>query len=148
MPRRKPASETLQSPADDGDWWLSFLKSRGYVSEAHAPPSAPMMTRETPALTSEQRIFAERLIYSLCPPNKGYAPVIVKKVREIYSVLEGAKDFAEWFAEVRQALNLKSYQLAKAIYDSLEGLRSPEAQQLREQWYSFLVAEMKGYGLI
>lgn len=157
MPRRgrrptgtiPPETITITPNPEDPNWWQNFLKSRGFLTETPiTKTTTPMMTRETPSLSPEQRIFAERLIYALCPPDKGYAPIIVKKVKEIYNVLEGTKDFAEWFTETRKALNLKSYQLAKVIYDCLDGLRSPEARQLREQWYQYLVAEMRGYGLV
>ena len=80
-------------------------------------------------------------------PETSFDTEIVSQVKSIYEVLEGKKDFTEWFAEVRQALSLKSYQLAKILYDSLEGLKSREARDLREQWYDFIVAEMRGYGV-
>jgi hypothetical protein len=99
------------------------------------------------SITGEMKVFAERVIYALCAPDKGYAPVIVREVKGIYEVLDGRKEFDEWFTKVRQALGLKNYQLAKVLYDCLEGLKSMEATQLREQWYGFLQAEMKGYGL-
>jgi hypothetical protein len=98
--------------------------------------------------SKEMEIFAERLIYSLCPPDKGYASTIVQKVKGIRDVLAGKKNFDEWFLEVKQALSLKSYQLASVIYKCLEGLRSREAKELRDQWYSYLQAELKGYGLM
>jgi hypothetical protein len=107
--------------------------------------------REEPVfvtLTGELKIFAERVIYTLCPPEKGYAPVIVKEIKKIYDVLEGKGDFADWFTKVRQMLSLKNYQLAKTLYDCLEGLRSEEAKQLRQEWLSYLSSEMKGYGLV
>jgi hypothetical protein len=99
------------------------------------------------ALTGELKVFGERVINALCAPEKGYSPVIVREVKTIYDVLEGRRDFEEWFTKVRQALSLKNYQLAKVLYDCLEGLRSQEARQLREQWYSYLASETRGYGL-
>jgi len=93
------------------------------------------------------KVFAERVIYTLCPVEKGYAPVIVKEVRSIYDVLEGKKDFSEWFTNVRQKLSIKSYQLAQVLHDSLKGLRSEEARELRQQWQGYLETELKGYGI-
>jgi hypothetical protein len=101
----------------------------------------------TPKIEGELRIFAERLINTLCPPEKGYAPIIVNTVRGIYDVLEGRKELGEWFTQVRQALGLKSYQLASIIYQCLDGLRSREARELRDQWFHFMQAELRGYGL-
>lgn len=99
------------------------------------------------SLTGEMKVFAERVISALCPPEKAYAPVIVREVKNIYDVIEGKADFEGWFTKVRQLLSLKNYQLAKVLYDCLEGLRTREARQLREEWYSFIQAEMKGYGI-
>jgi hypothetical protein len=101
------------------------------------------------------RLFQTRCAYSL---NASYTPsalrkkptrpVIVKTVKTIYDVLNGTKDFAEWFTEVKQALSLKNYQLASVIYECLQGLRSKEARELRDQWYGYIQAELKGYGVI
>jgi len=99
------------------------------------------------SVAGEMKIFAERVIKALCPPEKGYAPVIVREVRTIYDVIEGRKDFTDWFARVRQALSLKNYEVAKVLYDCLDGLRTRDARELREQWYNYLTSEMKGYGL-
>ena len=107
-----------------------------------------VQTGKAEGLDPEMKIFAERLIYTLCPPEKGYAEVVVKEVKSIYDVLEGRKDLAEWFKNVRQLLSLKTYQLAGVIYQCLEGLKSPEARQLREEWLQYLKAELKGYGLL
>jgi hypothetical protein len=54
----------------------------------------------------------------------------------------------EWFTNVRQMLGLKTYQLASIIYQCLEGLKSPEAKQIREDWLAYIRAEMRGYGLL
>ena len=132
------------------DYWTEALTKLGLLSpiteEATQTSATPEEAKQT--VTGEMKIFAERLIYTLCPPEKGYAPIIVKTVKSIYDVLEGRKDFGEWFTQVRQALSLKSYQLAQIIYQCLEGLRSREARELREQWFNFMQAEMKGYGLM
>jgi uncharacterized Zn finger protein (UPF0148 family) len=108
-------------------------------------PESPFLA--PPAVTGELKIFAERVIYTLCPAEKGYAPVIVKQVRAIYDVLEGRKDFAEWFTKTRQMLSIKNYELAKTLYDCLEGLKGQEARELREQWHDYIASEVKGYGL-
>jgi len=147
MPRR---NQTANTPAMF-NYWEDALKKLGLLSSITAEVTqyaASASPESQPKVEGELKIFAERLIYALCPPEKGYAPMIVKTVKSIYDVLEGRKDFGDWFTEVRQALSLKSYQLAQIIYQCLEGLRSREARELREQWFNFMQAEMRGYGLI
>jgi hypothetical protein len=132
------------------DYWTEALTKLGLLSPITEEVTQASATPEEakPTITGEMKIFAERLIYSLCPPEKGYAPIIVKTVKSIYDVLEGRKDFGEWFTQVRQALSLKSFQLAQIIYQCLEGLRSREARELREQWFNFIQAELRGYGVM
>lgn len=130
----------------DESYWERFISHR--FGSLETVEKVVEKRKESAPVSDEMRIFAERLIYALCPPEKAYAPVIVKTVKTIYDVLNGAKDFAEWFTEVKQALSLKNYQLAKVIYDCLEGLRSKEARELREQWLGYIQAELKGYGVI
>lgn len=96
----------------------------------------------------EMKIFAERVINSLLQPEKGTPnPLAVKNAQTIYDVLEGRKDFKEWFIETRRNFNLRSYELASIIYNALDGLRSEEAVELREQWKNFVIEEAKRYGL-
>jgi hypothetical protein len=132
------------------DYWTEALTKLGLLSpiteEATQTSATPEEAKQT--VTGEMKIFAERLIYTLCPPEKGYAPIIVKTVKSIYDVLEGRKDFGEWFTEVRQALSLKSYQLAQIVRSCLEGLRSKEAAELRGQWDAYIMSELRGYGLL
>jgi hypothetical protein len=137
------------APSNPVDYWTDALTKLGLLSPITAEATQASTETETkPKVEGEMKIFAERLIYSLCPPEKGYAPIIVRTVKSIYDVLEGRKDFGEWFTEVRQALSLKSFQLAQIIYQCLEGLRSREARDLREQWFNFLQAELRGYSIL
>jgi hypothetical protein len=153
--RTVPASSDSPS-SGSGDYWEDFLRIKGLrgmvpaeelYSYGYSGGSGPAAGAGA-APSGELRIFAERLIYALCPPEKGYAPLIVKEVKSIYDVLAGRKDFSEWFKNVRQMLSLKGYQLASVIYDCLEGLRSKEARELRDQWFGYIQAELKGYGLL
>ena len=152
MPRRKLTQDANVQSLNDENWWLSTLKNIYGLDVQRLKQGETITTRETtPAghkVEGELKIFAERLIYALCPPDRGYASALVQKVKSIYDVLEGRKDFAEWFTEVRQALSLKSYQLAAVIYQCLDGLRSREARELRDQWFGFMQAELRGYGVI
>jgi len=152
LPRRKkqdPIPLPIGQLPMDEHWWSLYVKNILGLNPAEMETVKTSEPKQSSVgLDPEMKIFAERLIYSLCPPEKGYSPVIVNKVKEIYDCLEGKKNFDEWFREVRQAFGLKTYQLAKIIYDCLEGLRSKEARELREQWLGYIQAELKGYGLL
>jgi hypothetical protein len=62
-------------------------------------------------------------------------------------VVLGKKNLAEWFIKTRQDFNLRDFELAQILYDSLEGLKSTDAQRLREEWLQFIQKERSGYGL-
>jgi hypothetical protein len=145
MSKRSQKQQLTPLQADD-QYWTRFISHR--FGSLESVEKVAEKRREPSPVSDEMRIFAERLIYALCPPEKAYAPVIVKTVKTIYNVLEGTKDFAEWFTEVKQALSLKNYQLASVIRSCLEGLHSKEARELREQWDSYIVAELRGYGIM
>jgi hypothetical protein len=143
--KRSQKQQLTPLQADEG-YWERFISHR--FGSLESVEKVAEKRREPSPVSDEMRIFAERLIYALCPPEKAYAPVIVKTVKTIYDVLNGTKDFAEWFTEVKQTLSLKNYQLASVIYQCLEGLRSKEARELQEQWRGYIQAELKGYGVI
>jgi len=145
MSRRSQKQQLTPLQADES-YWQKFIFHR--FGSLETVEKVAEKRREPSLVSDEMRIFAERLIYALCPPEKAYAPIIVKTVKTIYDVLNGTKDFAEWFTEVKQALSLKNYQLASVIYQCLEGLRSREARELQEQWRGYIQAELKGYGVI
>lgn len=52
--------------------------------------------------------------------------------RELTDVFEDRAEWNDWFDRWRQNLNIHSKVFAKVIFDALEGLKSPEAQQMRE----------------
>jgi hypothetical protein len=144
MSRRAKQQITPLEP-DEG-YWQKFISSR--FGSLESVEKVAEKRKEPSPVSDEMRIFAERLIYALCPPEKGYSPGIVREVKSIYDVLSGTKDFEEWFTNVRRMLSLKSFQLAGVLYQCLEGLRSKEARQLQEEWRNFIASELKGYGMM
>jgi hypothetical protein len=145
MSKRNQKQQLTPLQADES-YWQRFISHR--FGSLESVEKVTEKSKQPSPVSDEMRIFAERLIYALCPPEKAYAPIIVKTVKTIYDVLNGTKDFTEWFTEVKQALSLKNYQLASVIYQCLEGLRSREARELRDQWYGYIQSELRGYGVI
>ncbi|MEM0111354.1 MAG: hypothetical protein QXK90_01165 [Candidatus Parvarchaeota archaeon] len=156
MPRRRQAFEQAQSPADDENWWLSFLKSKGLISVASPPPlSITEHKSSSDEISPDMRTFIERVAERLTPISRYASIDEIKRIqqiredvkRQLANVLGGKMDLREWFTKTRQTFNLRSYELARILYESLDGLHSAEARQLRDQWFQYMVAEMKGYGL-
>ena len=155
MPRRKKTViET--TPIVTGNYWDEVLIKLGYKLPYLQPEQIAVQPTAPPEPESNDlKIFIQRVAEKLTvPANIQLTPIEqarVKKVQEeikrgLIDVLEGRRELGDWFTETRKNFNLKSYELAQILYESLEGLRSREAQELRDHWFQFLVAERKAYG--
>jgi len=94
-----------------------------------------------PEVTSDQRSFINRIAQKLASTTglSGEARQRALKVQEQFrqeltNIFLGEGDFNRWFDEKRTQLGLHTYNLTKIIYESLQGLKSPEAQSLRRQY--------------
>jgi len=99
----------------------------------------PVKTEEE--LTIDQIIFINRIAQTLAPTTGLYgdnykraAKVQNKYREELREVFQGKRDFNEWFDQKRTERGLHIVTLSRMIYDALEGLESPEAKSLREQY--------------
>ena len=90
----------------------------------------------------DQTTFINRIIDRIVPLHADYTPDIKKKlqlVRQQYrqaliDVFNGKGTFDKWFEKTRRTLGFHSVDLTKIIYESLEGLLSTEARQMRAQY--------------
>jgi len=105
------------------------------------PQSQSELSTETFDLTRDQNIFINRLAEQLAPltgltgNNLKNALKIQERYRlELRNVFLGKQDFNTWFDMKRTERGLHTSTLAKMIYDSLDGLTSPEARNLRQQY--------------
>jgi len=110
----------------------------------------PAKTEEE--LTSDQIIFINRVAQALAPTIglTGEAYKRCRKIQEQYreelrQVFQGKKDFNEWFNQKRTERGLHLYTFTKMIHDCLDGLDSPEARSLREQ-YAETIARLGNVG--
>jgi len=94
-----------------------------------------------PDVTPDQSTFINRIVEKLASTTgvTGDARERGLKVqeqfrRELTDVFKGEGDFNKWFDQKRTQLGLHTYTLTKIIYDSLAGLKSPEAKSLRRQY--------------
>lgn len=92
-------------------------------------------------LMPDQLVFINRLAQALAPTtglmNESYKRAL--KVQQQYreelrQVFLGKKDFNKWFDQTRSDRGIHIYNFSKIIYECLEGLTSPEAQSMREQY--------------
>jgi hypothetical protein len=90
----------------------------------------------------DQTTFITRIIDRIVPLHADYTPGIKHKlqvVRQQYrqglkDVFNGKGTFGKWFEKTRRTLGFHAVDLTRIIYDSLEGLASTEARQMRDQW--------------
>ncbi|MCW1308309.1 MAG: hypothetical protein OH337_03815 [Candidatus Parvarchaeota archaeon] len=151
MPRRrKSVAIGTYTPIPGENYWDSYLKMLNLVGESGGKVQAPTPTvGEAVSEEEEIKIFVDRVAENLCPPEKGIPEWYKKKVRdELMEVFEGKRELGEWFDKVRTELNLKTYQVADAVYRAFEGLRSEGAREMRRFWEEYLRGQLKGYGLL
>ena len=99
------------------------------------------MTKSAPSeggLHPEMVTFMNRVAESLIP-TEGYKREIKVKLlktqndikKDLTNVFEGKKKFEDWYDKTRTNLGRNSREMDEIIYVSLEGLRNPEAVDLR-----------------
>jgi len=90
----------------------------------------------------DQTTFTTRVIDRIVPLHADYTPEIKKKlqnVRQQYrqglqDVFNGKGTFDKWFEKTRRTLGFHAVDLTRIIFESLEGLASTEARQMRQQY--------------
>jgi len=105
-------------------------------------PKRQIMAANRDDADVDQTTFINRVIDRIVPLHADYTPEAKKKlhvVREQYrqglkDVFNGKGTFNKWFEKTRRTLGYHSVDLTRILYESLEGLTSTEARQMREQW--------------
>lgn len=82
-------------------------------------------------LSTDMRTFVEKVGYKLMP---GDARMRRKYRMGLEETLLGRGAFNDWFNNTGVDLGISSYNLLKILYDSLEGLSSSEARQLKQEY--------------
>ena len=102
-------------------------------------------------LSSDMVTFINRIIEGIAP-LKGLdreATTRALKVRgefnrELTRILEGEGDFDEWYTRTASDLGINDRIMTKILFDALEGLKSPEAKNLREVYGKIMQRSMFG----
>ena len=101
-----------------------------------------MTVGDAAGLSSDQRIWVERIAEKLTETKEWDTPETkarALKVRgqlqkELTDCLMGDGDFNKWFDTTRTKLGLHTRVLTQILHESLTGLRSQEAQELKKQY--------------
>jgi len=92
-------------------------------------------------LSADMLIFITRVAEGIAPTTglDEESAARARKVqeqfrRELVDVFQGRGSFNKWFDRTKTNLGLHSQKFMKILYESLEGLRSDEAKELRQQY--------------
>lgn len=99
------------------------------------------ITETTTALSADMVIFIRRISETLAPTEglDGEARARALNVqeqfqRQLTDVFQGKGDFSKWFDKTKTSLGLHPFNFMTILHEALEGLKSSEAQELREQY--------------
>lgn len=125
-------------------YWREFLSSKGIISALNPPEekSESKQPREK-AEELDRGIFtfiyrvAERLTPLGGLGQEGRRRAL--KVRDQYQrdltdVFLGKRDYNDWFNETKTKHSLRDIELMENLYECLEGIATPEARSLRQQY--------------
>lgn len=117
---------------------------------AYAPKSAPI---QIPDADQDLQVFVDRVIQKIVPIHTDYSTAIKKSLaetrqkirRDLLDVFSGKQNFDKWFTKTRRLLGLHQLDLTQILYDSLEGLQSREAREMRLQYEQTLRSMQQSY---
>jgi hypothetical protein len=124
--------------------------------------STPLLSGYTPKTLAakqpnstdrELEIFINRVAQKLLPIYNDYDIKVknalmknrAKLVKELHNVFEGKESLEKWFTRTRRNYGKHVIDMTKILYDSLEGLRSQEAVQMRKEYEQALSAIQQQY---
>jgi hypothetical protein len=151
---RRSKQQPIAPLAADENYWQNFISHR--FGNLEAVEKVIEKRSPSPSPPDEMEVFISRVAERLAPmPAATPLPGEMERIlrireevkRELRDLMEGRIGLGDWFTRTRRNFNLRSYELGRIIYDALEGLRSREAREMRDQWLNYLSSEMRGYGV-
>ena len=111
------------------------------------------MPIEIPDADKDLETFIQRVVDKLVPIHADYSPANKKALTEtrtkiqgeIEAVFNGKQTLEKWFIKTRKMLGIHQIDFTKILYDSLEGLRSKEAREMRTQYAEALTTLQQSY---
>ena len=161
MNRNRKRKESLTPLVADDSYWRKFIETK-FGSELPIPTAkvskSPFSTEETEK--GEEQLSRDMLVFSYRVAERltsldGLGPEArdrALKIRETYrqqlqNVFLGREDFQDWFTRTRTERGLHLIDFTKILYESLQGLRSPETRALREQYAETLTKLKSAYSM-
>lgn len=143
-------------------YWKEYLESRGllgpltYASQEQEESSGRPLTETPTEMSNADRdllLFAQRVADKLIPNINDYEPKIKAQltevrngyVQELMGVFEGKEPMEKWFQRTKSDRGLHELDLMQMLYESLEGLQSQEARDMKKQYAEALAAMSKAY---
>jgi len=136
-------------PNPPTNYWTEFLKNMNLIGPMMEQniEEAYKQTRPAlpPAIEPDMQTFINRVAERLTPlegldsAGKMRALNVREQFRkELTDVFLGKQDWNKWFDKTRTNLALHTVTFMKILHQCLEGLRSPEAQNLRQDYEAAL----------
>lgn len=137
-------SELYRCPIDG---LYHHIRPRRNITSLKSLPKAEVTTESSFGLSEDQLIFINRVsqrltpLQGLNPTARARALKIREQFRkELTNVFLGKQDFNKWYDQTRSKLGLHNTTFMQLLYESLEGLKSPECQNLRQEYENVLRA--------
>jgi len=141
-----PKKSGTPSPSLQKSYWERFLRSMNLVGpimeEAQQTETAYKQAPPPSQVEPEIQTFINRVAERLIPIADDYDFETKRKLqtvreryrRELTNVFDGKESIEKWFNRTRGNLGIHQIDMTKILYECLEGLRSPEAKELRMQY--------------
>jgi len=115
------------------------------IASLKALPKAEVTTESSFGLSEDQLVFIDRVSQKLTP-LQGLNPTArarALKIREQFrkeltNVFLGKQEFTKWYDQTRTKLGLHNTTFMQLLYECLEGLKSTECQNLRQEYENAL----------
>ena len=118
-------------------------QTKPHLQNYAKPPNVELPTaKEEEPQDPDMIVFVNRVAQKLIPVSDEHLPEIKAKLstvrnqyrKELKEVLNGKESMEKWFNRTRRNLGLHAIDLTKILYESLEGLNSVEAKNLRMEY--------------
>lgn len=146
---RTPAAPIKPYLTPTPDYWTSFLEAQnviGHISESLEETQTQEYSSKKSTLSTQLHPdmieWTHRIAEALVPLENVTAPEDRKtqiqkrqQIRtELRNALTGKIDFSKWFDETKTRFSIRLPEYVRIFYESLEGLKSQEAKELRQQY--------------
>jgi len=106
-----------------------------------------------PVVENDIQLFIDRVTQRVVPIHEDYNPDVKRKLqavrqryrKELVDVFNGKNSLKKWFNRTRRDMGLHQIDLTRILYESLKGLKSSEARDLRNHYAQTLQTMVSTY---